>query len=136
MARTISQVRRQSKLLFRWCMVDGKLDEHRARQVVEYILQSRRRGYLAVLGEFRRLMKIEQTTHTAKVESAVMLQPELQSRLQETIATAYGGGMSTQFVENASLIGGVRIRIANDIYDGSIKSKLVTLASSFGIRAE
>jgi F-type H+-transporting ATPase subunit delta len=134
MPRTISQVKRESKLLFRWCLVDGKVDEHRARQVVRRVSESRRRGYLAVLGEFTRLMKFEYARHIAKVESAVALQPDLRARLENSLESAYGERMKTEFVENTDLIGGMRIRVANDVYDGSVRSRLKALAASFGIR--
>jgi F-type H+-transporting ATPase subunit delta len=131
---TISQVRRQSKILFRWCLVDGRLDEQRAREVVRHVSESRRRGYLAVLGQFTRLVKLEDARHTAKVESAIPLRPDLQGRLQRSLESAYGEGMSTEFLENVDLIGGVRIRVANDVYDGSVRFRLTALAASFGIR--
>ena len=134
MPTTISQVKRQSKLLFRWCLVDGRLDEHRAREVVRYVLEFRRRGYLAVLGEFTRLMKLEHARHTAKVESATPLRPDLRSRLEVNLESAYGEGLSTEFLENTDLIGGMCIRVANDVYDGSVRSRLTALAASFGIR--
>jgi F-type H+-transporting ATPase subunit delta len=134
MPRTISEVRRQSKLWFRWCLVDGRLDEQRAREVVKCVLESKRRGYLAVLGEFARLMKLEDARHTAKVESATPLRPDLQARLQGTLESAYGEGISTEFLENTDLIGGMRIRVANDVYDGSVRWRLTELAASFGIR--
>lgn len=136
MPTTVSQGKRQSKLLFHWCLVDGKLDERRAREAVKHVLESRRRGYLVVLGEFTRLMKLEHARHTATVESAIPLRPDLQSRLQESLESAYGEGMSTEFLENADLIGGMRIRVANDVYDGSVRSRLSALAASFGIRNE
>lgn len=131
---TISQVKRQSRLLFRWCLVNGELDERRAHEVVSHVLQSKRRGYIAVLGEFRRLMKLDYSRHAAKVESAMPLRPDLQTRLQTSLRSVYGERIRTQFLENADLIGGMRIRVANDIYDGTVTSRLTALAASFGIR--
>jgi F-type H+-transporting ATPase subunit delta len=133
MPRTISQAKRQAKLLFRWCLVDGKLDEDRARQVVRHALDSRYRGCIAVLREFTRLVKLEQARHTARVESALPLQPDLQARLQQSLESAYGEGLSTEFTENSDLIGGMRVRVANDVYDGSVRFRLLGLAASFGI---
>jgi F-type H+-transporting ATPase subunit delta len=114
--------------------VDGKLDENRARQVVKHVLESKRRGYLAVLGNFRCLMKLEHARHTARVESATPLRPDLQARLQKSLESSYGEGLSTEFLENTDLIGGMRIRVANDVYDGSVRFRLKALAASFGIR--
>jgi len=73
MPLTTHEAKRAVKLLFRWCLVDGKLDERRGRQVVKVVLQSRRRGYLTVLGEFKRLVKLERARHTARIESAAPL---------------------------------------------------------------
>ena len=36
------------------------------------------------------------------------------------------------FVENPSLIGGMRVRVGSDVYDGSVKAGLVALEKSFG----
>jgi F-type H+-transporting ATPase subunit delta len=89
-----------------------------------------------VLGEFSRLLKLEYVRHTARVESAAPLQPELQARLQKSLESAYGERMNTEFLENTDLIGGMSIRVANDVYDGSVKFRLTALAVSFGIRNE
>jgi len=134
MATTITQTKRGAKLLFRWCLADGKLDEPRVREVVKHVLQSRRRGFLAVLAEFKRLVKLERAGRTARVESAVPLPPELQTRVRNGLATAYGEGLTTEFIQNAELIGGMRIRIGSDVYDGSVKARLAALARSFGIK--
>lgn len=134
MPLTISQVKRQSRLLFRFCLVDGEFDERRAREIVSHILQSKRRGYVALLVELRRLMKLEHSRHTAKVESAIPLGPDLQTSLQKSLLSIYGEGMTTEFLENPDLVGGMRIRVANDVYDGTVTSRLIALAASFGIR--
>ena len=133
MATTTSQVKRGARALFRWCFADGKLDARRVREVAKHVLQSKRRGYLAVLSEFKRLVKLEGAKHIARVESAVPLQADLQGRLRKKLETVYGEGLSTEFAENPDLIGGIRIRVANDVYDGSVRSRLATLARHFGI---
>jgi len=130
------QIRRAAKVLFRWCFADGKLDESRVREAVKHVLQTKRRGYLAVLGEFKRLVRLDCAKHTATVESAVPLQADLRSRLRINLEAFYGEGMATEFAEDPDLIGGIRVRVANDVYDGSVKSRLAELARSFGIVKE
>src|SRR5579863_5044100 len=112
MPATTLQIRRGAKVLFRWCLADGKLDEPRVREVVKHVSLSKRRGYLAVLGELKRLVKLDLAKHTATVESAVPLQADLRSRLRTNLETVYGEGMATEFAENADLIGGIRVRVA------------------------
>jgi F-type H+-transporting ATPase subunit delta len=127
------QVKRRAKLLFRWCVVNGTLDEYRARQVIKQILQSRRRGYLAVAAEFKHMLKLERVSHTATVQSAMPLKTELQVQVRKRLETAYGEQMTTEFFENPELIGGMRIQVGCDVYDGSVQSKLAALATRFGI---
>jgi F-type H+-transporting ATPase subunit delta len=127
------QVRRAVKLLFRWCVTDGRLDEQRARQVVQGILESKRRGYLVALEQFKRLVKIQLAKQTARVESAAHLAPDLLVRVREGLESAYGGELTTTFAENPNLIGGLRIQVGDDIYDGSVQSRLAALKASFGI---
>ena len=119
--------------MFRFCLVGGRVDEGRARLAVAKVLQSRRRGYIAILGELHRLLKLDQNRHTAEVESAVPLPPELRNRVQTRIEGSYGTGVTTLFVHEPALIGGMRIKVGSDVYDGSVRSGLAALARSFGI---
>jgi F-type H+-transporting ATPase subunit delta len=130
---TAKQAKREAKQLFRLCLVDRKLDEDRARQVVERILQSKPRGYLRLLGFFLKLLKLDYSQRTAEIECAVPLSPGLQARVQAGIENVYGHGITSLFVQNPSLIGGMRIKVGSDVYDGSIRSRLAALATSFGI---
>jgi F-type H+-transporting ATPase subunit delta len=122
-------------MLFRWCVVNETLDEGRARAVVRQVSQSKRRGYFTVLNEFQRLVKLQQARQTAKVDSAAPLQSDLQTRIRETVDRVYGRPMNTEFAELPELIGGIRIQVSNDVYDGSVKSRLAALAARFGIRS-
>ena len=46
------------------------------------------------------------------------------------MARAYGPGVSTSFAENAALIGGLRVRVGSDVYDGSVLAALRMLAET------
>jgi len=131
--KTSKQVEREAKQLFRFCVVDGIIDESRVRLVAQRVLQSRRRGYLPLLGLFKRLLEHEHARSQAKIESAVQLPPDLRSKVQSELTTVYGSGLTWQFVHNPTLIGGVRIKVGSDVYDGSLRSGLAALARSFGL---
>jgi F-type H+-transporting ATPase subunit delta len=133
MPTTVLQTKRGAKALYRWCLVDGWLDESRARQVVKHLLQFQRHGYLAMLSEFKRLVKFEYDSRTARVESAAPLQSDLQASIRKNLEIVYGKGITTEFAQNPELIGGMRVRVASDVYDGSVKSRLAALATSFGV---
>jgi len=135
MPATTSQVRRAAKRLYRWCVVNGKVEEGRARAVVQQVLASKRRGYLSVLDEFKRLLTMDSARHTAKIDSAVPLQIDLQTRIREGLTRVYGDPIHAKFAQNPDLIGGIRIQVSNDVYDGTVRSRLQVLAASFGIRS-
>jgi F-type H+-transporting ATPase subunit delta len=129
--KATKQARREARRQFRLCLVNGLLEENRARQVVQQIIAARPRGYLATLSHFRRLVELDSARHTAKVESALRLPADFQAGVQTGLARAYGPGLTTSFAENPALIGGMRIRVGSDVYDGSVQARLATLEQSF-----
>lgn len=132
---TAQQVTRRAKKLFRLCLVSGRLNEDRARQVVSKIVTEPRRGSLRVLRQFGRLLKAEQERHSARVECAVPSAPDIESSVRHRIECLYGPGIAMVFAHNPQLIGGMRIKVGSDLYDGSILHGLTVLAKSFGIAA-
>ena len=129
--KTSKQLRREGKELFRCCLVDGLLDENRARDAVRRVLEVKPRGYLGILSHFQRLVKLDLERRTARVESAVALTPEMRTRLEGDLMRRYGRGLNLSFAQNPALIGGLRIKVGSDVYDGSVRGRLDALAESF-----
>jgi len=125
------QARRDAKELFRDTVVNGVLDENRVRQVVSKVAELKPRGYVQILGHFERLVKLEIERRTAKVESAVPLTAELQADVKDKLARIYGQGLNISFAQNPALLGGLRIKVGSDVYDGSVEARLERLAESF-----
>jgi F-type H+-transporting ATPase subunit delta len=125
--KTSKQIERQVRQLFRLCFVNGLLDEGRVHQVVDRAIQARRRGYTAVLSDFCRLVRLDRAAHTASVETAVPLPSDLQAGVQARLRRVYGPGINTQFGLEPALIGGIRIKVGSDVYDGSVQSELAAL---------
>ena len=136
MTPTTKRATREAKQLFRLCLVEAKLDENRVRQVIGVVLRSRRRGYMTLLGFFRRLVELYSDRHTARVETAVPLPADLLASVQTRVESLYGSGTTTLFRDNSELIGGMRIRVGSDVYDGSIRSRLAVLENSFLLASE
>lgn len=130
---TVKQTKRDAKRLFRLCLVDGNVDPSRVRLIVGKILESRPRGYLAILGHFRKLLSLENAKHTAEIQSAVPLTGDLEARVQARLERVYGQWITSRFVLDHSLIGGMRIKIGDDVYDGSVRHGLELLQKRFSV---
>jgi F-type H+-transporting ATPase subunit delta len=123
--------KRDAKQLFRSCVINGVLDEARVREVVRRVAEGKPRGYLAILSHFQRLVELEIERRTACVESAVALSPELTAGITNNLNRIYGQGLRISFAQNPALLGGLRIKVGSDVYDGSVRARLDRLAGSF-----
>jgi len=123
--RTIRAARR----LYRLCLIDGRLDEGRVRQVARRLGGSGRRGSIAVLSSLRRMVKLDRDRHRAVVETATSLPDDLRDEVQADLARLYGSGLATSFETRPDLIGGMRIRVGSDVYDGSVRARLAAIES-------
>ena len=121
------KVKRAARRLFRLCTVEGTLQDDRARLVARRLAASTRRGRLALLTAFGRLVRLHSNRRRALVESAAPLDDDLRARLGAGLARRHGAGLHTTFEQNASLIGGMRITVGSDVYDGSVRGRLAAL---------
>jgi F-type H+-transporting ATPase subunit delta len=125
------QARREAKHLFRSCGAAGQLDEARVRQAVELIIARKPRGYLSILAHFQRLLKLAVDLRTARLESAVPLDPAQQAAVKSNLEKRYGPGLDFIFADNPELVGGLRVRVGSDVYDGSVRARLTELVEQF-----
>jgi F-type H+-transporting ATPase subunit delta len=125
------QAKREATQLFRFCRQDGLADESRVREVVRRLIAAGYRESPAILAHFLRLVRLDREQHTAKVESATSLPADLRAATEVSLARLYGPGLIASFSERPSLIGGMRIQVGSDVYDGSVLGRLAALEKSF-----
>jgi len=125
------QSRREAKQLFKGCQVADQLDEGRVRQAVSLLIEKKPRGYFGILQELQRLVKLDVANRTARVESAVALSETQQQSVRQNLGRMKGGEVAVEFAENTNLIGGMRVKIGDDVFDGSVKTRLAGLIESF-----
>jgi F-type H+-transporting ATPase subunit delta len=121
------KARRTARHLFRLCVVDGQLEPSRVRLVAAHVARSGKRGSLAVLGDFQRMVRLNRDGRRAVVESAAALPDDLRTALQVDLTRRYGSGLETSFTENPALIAGMRIQVGSDVYDGSVRARLAAI---------
>ena len=124
---TPKRARRAARRLFRLCVVDGALDERRTRRVSQRLARSGRRRALAVLTGFARLVRLEQHRRTAVVESAVPLPIDVRNDIRDILRRQYGPRVEAVYAHDPALIGGLRIQVGSNVYDGTVRGRLAAL---------
>jgi len=125
------QAQREARQLFRSCLVNGILDEVRVRQAVDLLADQKPRGFVAILARLHRLVKLDVAQRTVRVENAVATTPAQMASLQASLEKHYGAGLEVSYGVNPALIGGLRIQVGSDLYDGTVKTRLEKLQQSF-----
>ena len=125
------QSRRLAKQLFKSCQVDDRLNADRVRKAVRLLIDQKPRGYFGILQHLQRLVKLDEANRTARVESAVALGQAQQQDVRNRLKRLKGGDVTVEFATNPGLIGGMRVKIGDDVYDGSVKTRLTALSDNF-----
>ncbi len=118
------QSRQSAKKYFRACrQPDGSLNEQGLREIVQLLAEQKPRNYLAVLTQLYRLAELTVEENSVRVESATPL-PDRGASVFSSLERTYGAASRTSYEENPSLLGGLRIRRGNNIWDGSLSGRL------------
>jgi len=121
------EIRRLSREMLRASFTDGQLDPGRIASLVDSLIARKPRNYIGVLKNYRRLLRIEVEKRRARIETASEVARETSSRLVANLKKKYGGDLTTEFVVNPQLLGGMRIRVGSDVWDGSVRNRLERL---------
>jgi F-type H+-transporting ATPase subunit delta len=116
--------RQSAKKYFRACRKpDGTVDESGIREIVQLLVDQKPRNYIAILSHLHRLVELALEESTVRVESATPLADRGASVFADLERT-YGPAARTSYEENPALLGGLRIRRGNNIWDGSLSGRL------------
>jgi F-type H+-transporting ATPase subunit delta len=121
------EIRRLSREMLRASFTDGQLDSGRIASLVDSLIARKPRNYIGVLKNYRRLLRIEVEKRRARIETASEVDRETSSRLVANLKKKYGSDLTTEFVVNPQLLGGMRIRVGSDVWDGSVRNRLERL---------
>jgi F-type H+-transporting ATPase subunit delta len=121
------EIRRLSREMLRASFTDGQLDSGRISSLVDSLIARKPRNYIGVLKNYRRLLRIEVEKRRARIETAIDVDRETSSKLVANLKKKYGSDLTTEFVVNPQLLGGMRIRVGSDVWDGSVRNRLERL---------
>lgn len=121
------EARRTARELFRLSLVSGRVDAGRVTVISERLVAERPRGFFEILKEFTRLVRLELSKRHAVIESAASLGSDAVNEITGNLKKKFGQDITTEFVINPSLLGGLRVKLGSDVWDGSISSRLAAL---------
>jgi F-type H+-transporting ATPase subunit delta len=121
------EARRTARELFRLSLVNGRVDAGRAKEISDGLVAGKSRGYFEILKELTRLIRLELAKRHAVIESAAALEPVTVQEITGNLQKKFGTDITTEFLINPALLGGLRIKLGSDVWDGSISSRLASL---------
>jgi F-type H+-transporting ATPase subunit delta len=121
------EIRQMSRGLLRASFTDGQLDRGKIGSLVDSLIAKRPRHYLDVLANYKRLLRLELEKRQAYIESASELAPDVGAHVVENLKRKYGRDITAEFSVNPELLGGMRIRVGSDVWDGTVRQRLERL---------
>jgi F-type H+-transporting ATPase subunit delta len=121
------EIRQQSRSLLRSSFTDGQLDRGKIESLVNSLIAKKPRNYMGVLENFKRLLRLEVEKRRARIESATELNEETMAQIIANLKRKYGQDLMTESVVNPEVLGGMRIRVGSDVWDGTVRNRLERL---------
>jgi F-type H+-transporting ATPase subunit delta len=120
-----------ARRLFGLCQEAGRLDENRLRGLINQLIARKPRDYTAILAALQRLVRLDMNRRKVVIESAVILDDATRARVVAGLSKQYGEGLHVTSVVTPELVGGLRIRVGDDVLDGSVQGRLRRLSNAF-----
>ena len=124
------EARKLSREFFQASFKDGVLQDDRLRYIAKRLIETKPRHYVRVLQALARLVRLEQERHHAVIESATALEPATREQLENNLRARHGSAVTTDFKVTPALLGGLRIKIGNDVFDSSVRERLNRLQAA------
>jgi F-type H+-transporting ATPase subunit delta len=121
------EIRRLSRKMLQASFTDGQLDPGRIASLVDSVIAEKARNYINVLKNYKRLLRLEVEKRHATIETASEVDPAIRSEIVSNLKSKYGDDLAAEFHVDSQLLGGMRIRVGNDVWDGSVRNRLQRL---------
>jgi F-type H+-transporting ATPase subunit delta len=121
------EIRRLSKEMLRASFTDGQLDRGKIASLVQSLIARTPRHLMDILQYYKRLLRLEIEKRHARIESATQLTPQAAADILARLKKKYGDDLSSEFVVDPALLGGVRVRVGSDVWDGTLRNRLERL---------
>lgn len=121
------EIRQLSRKMLQASFTDGQLDPGRVASLVDSLVTQKPRNYIDVLKSYRRLLRLELEKRSATIVTASEIHPSIRSEIEANLRSKYGNDLATEFHVDPQLLGGMRIRVGSNVWDGSVRNRLERL---------
>lgn len=121
------EIRRLSREMLRASFTDGQLDRGKIASLVQSIISKRPRYFMDILQYYKRLLRLEIEKRHATIESAIPLSTQAAFDIGARLKRKHGNDLTSEFVVDPTLLGGVRVRVGSDVWDGTLRNRLERL---------
>jgi F-type H+-transporting ATPase subunit delta len=121
------EIRQLSRQMLRASFTDGQLDQGKIVSLVQSLIAKKPRRFLDILQNYKRLLRLEIEKRHATIESASQLSPQNSSEILAKLKHKYGDDLTTEFRTDPMFLGGMRIRVGSDVWDGTVRNRLQQL---------
>jgi F-type H+-transporting ATPase subunit delta len=121
------EIRQISRQTLRASFTDGQLDRGKIASLIQSLIAKKPRRYIDILQNYKRLLRLEIEKRHAAIESASELSSQTSSNILARLKKKYGNDLTADFVVDPTLLGGMRVRVGSDVWDGSVRNRLQRL---------
>ena len=127
--KTNKEIRRLSREMLRASFTDGQLDRGKVASLIpaQSLIEKKPRNYIDTLQNYKRLLRLEIEKRHATIETADEPDPEIKERITGDLRRKFGNDLTTEFLKNPDLLGGMRVRVGSTVWDGSVRNRLERL---------
>jgi F-type H+-transporting ATPase subunit delta len=118
------EIRQLSRQMLRASFTDGQLDRGKIASLVQSLIAKKPRRFLDILQNYKRLLRLEVEKRHATIESASNLSPQNSSKILAKLKQKYGDDLTADFSVDPTLLGGMRVRVGSDVWDGTVRNRL------------
>jgi len=124
------EARKLSRSLFRASFTGGHLDRARITAVLQEVAARKPRHTLNVLKAYQRLVRMELARRHAVIASATPLEPDAAAKILADLQGRFGLDITHEFQVIPALIGGLRVQLGSNVWDGSVSGRLELLQTN------
>lgn len=110
---------------------NGRVSDEKVTAVLQVLRDNPPRNYKTVLESYMAKIRSELRKENARIDFAGSLDEAAITQIKDNLCKYYNRDIQVTVNENPELLAGLRISVADDVWDSSVAGRLQQLAQSF-----